>query len=251
LETCLVFQKKKKNPQQCVIDLFLAQSSHHQLDDVRLVDSRVSGGQIGPKISAYFLFFLIFYRLSQCYMQHGKDSEVCQPFLLNSLACTASVFAPAQFNAWSKCVESNPEDPSKCQAEASEAVAASERGYNDYLRNPNFSHSPKQVEQIKKCGFPGGGVGSEDDSNNVIECLGKACVAVLVLYSPSLFFSFFFVAPVLCGDSLKTYMECVEKNGGEYGASPCLRMGETFAKCFGSNMAEAALRVELEQQQNY
>lgn len=166
-------------------------------------------------------------QLGHCYAQHGRDSEQCAEALVNTLACTASVFAPPEFERWRQCVSGEGEGgvpADGCVDEMQAALEASERNYNRFVADAPMTHDAATVDAIRRCGFPGGPDDDEVTMNRTIDC----------------------VAPVLCPGPLASFMECVEKHAGNYTDSACLRLGESFARCFGAGMAEAALRAELE-----
>lgn len=163
-------------------------------------------------------------QLNDCYMRHGRDSEQCSETLVNTLACASSVFAPREFQVWKDCVDGKGGSEG-CGEEMQGAMEASEDNYSEAVSTArdNFVQDAKTVEEIKKCGFPGNS-GQEAEFNQVLQCM----------------------APVTCPNQLKSFLDCVEKNDGLYDAPACKLMGASFARCFGANMAEAAMRVEME-----
>ena len=182
-----------------------------------------AAGQHNPLLRSSMLCGQLHQELHQCQMRHGRDSEECAEQLVNTLACMASVFAPREFDGWKKCVETG-DGSEACGEEMQAALAASERNYNGYMQDVQYTQDAATVAGIRACGFPGDGSEDESRMNQVLEC----------------------VAPLMCPGQLQTYMDCVEKHGGNYGDPACLKSGDNFARCFGSGMAEAALREEME-----
>ena len=179
-----------------------------------------------PILASSMLCGPLHQQLGRCQARHGRDGEQCAQELVNTLACAASVFAPEAFAAWRGCVEGD-EGSEGCAEEMQAALAASERHYAQAVEDAphRFAQEAATVEAIRRCGFPGDqSAQDEAGMNKVIEC----------------------VAGAACPGPLKSYMDCVDRNEGDYSASACQVLGVSFARCFGSNMAESAMRVELD-----
>ena len=167
------------------------------------------------------------YAFYECANRRGPQDPECQERQMQVIACTTSVYAPAEFEQWMECEQraAASSKTSDCLAEANAAVEKSSQEYERLMARPTHLRKITQSQYdraVRECGFPGSNDPDSQENERIVEC----------------------VAPIVCQDELAAFMQCVDKNGQDYGAAACNKSGLVFSKCFGAAMGDLAVLAE-------
>ena len=83
---------------------------------------------------------------------------------------------------------------------------------------------PKEFEGLERCGFFDDGADrTPEELINHTDCFSR----------------------VLCGDAVTNFLQCAEKNNGEYDSIQCREQGLVLARCLGSKVSDAVLKAQF------
>jgi hypothetical protein len=155
--------------------------------------------------------------LGQCVDSKGEEHQDCQELQWQMVACLSSIYVPQEFERWKTCLETHQDSEdvlARCEKESSDVMTRMGQRYEELTRGNSAERvvTPKQIERCQReCEAPTG-----EDDFKTFEC----------------------VAPILCPAELETFLQCVDRNGKDYGAPACKSSGLAFGRCFGAAIGE-------------